>query len=51
MTTLVLIKWLSDTREEYKYKQKNYQPEDKWWMWYQGKIDLCESLIALLRSA
>jgi hypothetical protein len=50
MKTSTLIKWLADTREEYKQKQRQFEATNQWWFWYDGKIDLCNSLITLLKS-
>lgn len=49
MKTSILMKFLADTKKEYELKQKAYT-EGKWYWFYEGKIDLCNSLITLLKS-
>lgn len=50
MKTSILMKFLADTKKEYELKQKGYT-EGKWFWWYQGKIDLCDSLLELLKGS
>jgi hypothetical protein len=50
MKTSILMKFLADTKKEYELKQKGYIFEGKWYWFYEGKIDLCNSLITLLKS-